>query len=364
MTSIDSSAPKQFAYIDGSNTFHRSITPIDSREKMQSFIDKMSYKAAYESVYGFTRWVDGRPDPRSAVVDCIYLDFDDVDNPERAIRDAAEAAFELSHTTQYFSGKKGIGMLVYFRAVDLITDLKGAVIRRFVDELSTVLPDGNTLDYAVVGDLNRVHRCIDTRHLDTRLYAIGLREKELSELSIDEIREHAKSPRYLIQKPVLSDWVAARLREIEIEIIGERIDRIRDAKMISGNNADILLHNLRDPRTKSEVYEFTHTIEEEYQRIRRLHAPSTNGINGATKEEVWLKKVVAIFQEVGRANNIQPVGSSTSTSTSEHKARCHLVELANDCGWGFGEICDIFSCADDYDRMKTEQQVKSLIRRR
>ena len=355
---INVAAPKQFAFIDGNNTFHREFEPIDSRKKMQAFVDKMSYRAAYESVYGFRRWDNGRPVPNTAVINCIYLDFDDVDDPGRAMMDAAEVAWYVGHTTQWFSGKKGVGMLIHFPEVELIPDLKSAVVRRFVDELSDRLPELDTLDYAVVGDLNRVHRIIGTRHQMTRFYAIGLTARELTEFSIDDVYDRATKPRRLAQNPSSLEWVAQRLHEIEDALLIERLDELYVKGRISNNTYRNTRNRFKIATSteRHETYLSVKKLENEWHRALKKNAPQSNGVVGSSPEETWLLKAEAEFKRTGRAAN--------GSRQREHKARCHLVYLAKDLHWDENRVCEIFTGADDYDRKITERHVRSIYRRR
>jgi len=175
-------APKQFAYIDPAGKFQRMTTQIWNDHQMKACV-----------VYGWKGWQSGLINAeisRGAIIDAIFLDFDDAEDPQKAIQDAAEVAWYVGHTTQWFSGMKGAGVLIHCYPVDLIPDLKGHVIRQFVNNLVDVLPELDTLDFAVVGDTSRVHRIIDSVHPGTKLHAIGLSAEELAMLSIDEIRWH------------------------------------------------------------------------------------------------------------------------------------------------------------------------------
>jgi len=359
---------KQFAYmqreiVHGKHQFSRMKGEINTNEQMNRCVARIPHIAAYESVYSFDEWNDGRPDPKSAIIDRVFLDFDDADNPQRAMIDAAEVAAFVGHTEQWFSGKKGIGMLIHCEPVPLIDEMKSVVIRRFVNDLSDRLPEVDTLDFAVVGDTNRVHRIIDTRHQSTRSYAIGLHQRELLELSIDDVREMAASPRRLVQNTAPSKWVTERLMQIEEDVLMSRINRLRDDKMIGFDNAVVARLAVVDAHRR-KAYDFIEAVDAEYRRIQRLHVKESDSIVGRTPEETWLLQVVDIFKQVHRAANIQPRNSRVSTSSSEHEARCHIASLGHDCGYSDGEIADMFSGADDYNRPLTMRMIKSLTGRR
>jgi len=365
VNNINASAPKQFAYMlpsigERKNPFIRSNTPVITRSMMDQCGAKTPGIGMYESVYGFTGWKGGELNAetaKTAVIDQVYLDFDDMDDPQKAMIDAAEVAAYLGHTTQWFSGKKGVGMIIHCLPANLSNDLKGIVLRQFVNELADILPEIDTLDYAVIGDLNRVHRIIDTRHQSTRLYAIGLHTRELSECGIEEIRVRAQNPRHLAQNPTPSKWVTMRLEQIQHEIVRRRIQTAVDNHILASNGGENLKKMIGNITEEEEIITFITALEEEHRKYRRLHAAKQqNGIVGRNKEEQWIINTEREIRATGRAG--------TGNRISEHKARCHLVKFADELGMGFSEICELFRGVDDYDKIITERQVMSLIRRR
>lgn len=349
---------KQFAFIDGAGRFTRMTTPIWSEEEMQACIRKIPYKAAYQSVFHHPTWRRGpltAEIAKHAVIDRVYLDFDCKEDPLRAIRDAGAIADFVGHSTNWFSGMKGAGVILHCNPVDIIPDLKGAALTRLALVLQDMFSNITTMDMAVTGDLNRVHRMIDSTHPGTGLHAIGLTGREMRYLSLEEITFMAQNTRGLVQRPKHSQWVAEELQRIEEELIIGRLDNLIDEGMIGAKNGYDLKQNLYEHESKLAVYEFILKLEEEVRRIRMkklANMPATAG--GSTPEETWLISTVSDFKQSGRV--------AFGTMTSEHKARVHLVKLANDCGWTFSEICDIFIGADDYDRKTTEGHVKSLLR--
>lgn len=361
-------APKQFAFIDGSGRFIRMTSAIFDDKTMQACVNNIPHKAAYESVFQFPDWTGGpltADIAKSAIVDRVFIDLDDKENPLRAIRDAGHIAeYLLEHTTSNFSGKKGAHVMIYCEPADLIPDLKGSVLTKFAVELGELL-DITTMDLAVTGDLNRVHRIIDSKHPGTGLYAIGLRADELSNLSMEKITSMAWQPRGLIQRPKPSKWVTKQLQLIEERLIKERMQHLIDERMLSSDRAYQLGIYLLDPTCKMDVWNFINKLEAEVRRIqmKKLETmPRTSG--GSTPEETWLLKVVEIFRVTGHMASIQPASSNSSTSSSEHEARAHIVNLAyRDCNWTIPEIAGIFSNAYNYNQKITEGHVKSLIGR-
>lgn len=366
-------AGKQFAWFVPPNEqhpkgmFHRSGKPMLNDEMMQAAAKHHWNHACYESVFQFPDWTGGRLTAdiaKSAIIDRVFIDLDDKENPIRAIRDAGKIVEYLpGNTVNNFSGMKGAHVMIHCEPVDLIPDLKGSVLTRFAVALGERL-DITTMDIGVTGDCNRVHRIIDSKHPGSGLFAIGLSAVELSELSMEEISFMAQTPRGLIQRPIPQVMLQARLLEIESAILCKRLDKLIDEGMIGVRNEYDLKQNLYEHESKLAVYEFILKLEEEVRRIQMkklANMPATAG--GRTPEETWLLNVVEIFKTTHRAANIQPVGSKVSTSSSEHEARCHIVFLADRCGWTSSEIVDIFSVADDFNKKITEGQVKSLLRR-
>ena len=362
-------APKQFAYIDPAGKFQRLKTPITSKEQLRSCISMISSKAVYESVYGWTGWKGGqitKEISKTAIINGVFLDFDDAADPQKAIRDAAEVAAYVGHSTCNFSGAKGAHVMIHCHAVDLIPDLKGHVIRQFVNNLVDVLPELDTLDFSVVGDTSRVRRIIDSVHPKYKLHAIGLTAEELATHSIYEIMSKARNRRGVIQVPEPSQWVTDELYRIEDGIMIDRLGRLLDGGMISDQKYRGILTILPTPEAdRMMIFKFIDDVEGEARRIRtnKLHnMPITT--QGQSPEENWLLRVVDIFKVVQRMNSIQPAGSKVSTSPSEQEARCHIAHLMDDCGWGREQMHEVFSYADDYDRAKTDRQLNSLIGRR
>lgn len=353
-------APKQYAYIDPAGKFQRLGARIDNKEQMESCRRMIHSKAAYESVYGWKGWHGGKINAeisKTAVIDGIFLDFDDAEEPQKAIRDAAEVAAYVGHCTCNFSGAKGAHVLIHCHAVDLIPDLKGHVIRQFVNNLVDVSPELDTLDFAVVGDTSRVRRIIDSVHPGTKLHAIGLTIEELSALTIDEIKSMAANRRGLIQVPEPSQWITDELYRIEEEIIIGRFYKLHTEHMISESMVVDMMCGLCFPIQRASVYATLQIFEEEAHQIKAKQNINLRGeIIGSTREETWLIHAVREFKATGRA--------ATGSRKSEHKARVHLAKLADECSWTLGEICDIYSGADDYDAGITERMVRSCIGRR
>ena len=366
--------PKQYAHIDPTappeRQFKRFENPIISDAHLKAVRGMLPHTGEYISVYGWTGWKGGQINAeisKTAIIDGVFLDFDDANDPQKAIRDAAEVAAYVGHCTCNFSGAKGAHLMIHCHQVDLIPDLKGHVIRRFVNNLVDVLPELDTLDFAVVGDTSRVRRIIDSVHPKYKLHAIGLTADELATLTIDEIREKAERRRGLIQVPKPSQWVTDELYRIEGEIIGDRLNRLYHNEQLSSTGYHYAIRWLltrTDPQGRVDQYAEIQSLEDEWRRIRAKNIPKTDGVVGRSPKETWLLKVVEIFKVSQRMNSIRPIGSKVSTSPSEHEARCHIAHLMDDCDWDRERMHRAFSYGDDYDRTKTDRHLNSLIGRR
>lgn len=168
----------------------------------------------YVSVYSFSRLVqkgdlkgNGQPYPdyligkainyESAKLNRIYLDFDNKDNPQKAIDEAILVIRSLNrhkiYTHQYFSGKKGIALYIEFITVDIKPENKKEVLRLFLDTIVKTVKDDfgydmyeivdgekrwKNIDYKVSFDLARVSRIPNTTH-KSGLYCIPVTVAEM-----------------------------------------------------------------------------------------------------------------------------------------------------------------------------------------
>ena len=110
---------KQFAYIDPGGKFRRLKTNINDEKMLRACRKNILSIAEYESVYSWTGWTGGKLTPeisKTAIIDGIFIDFDDKDNPGRAIMDAAEIAQHVGHCTCNFSGSKGAHVMIHCRS--------------------------------------------------------------------------------------------------------------------------------------------------------------------------------------------------------------------------------------------------------
>lgn len=349
---------RQFAYTDAEG-FHRLGTPIGCKTYLKLCQCRIPHKDAYISVYSWEDWCGGKVTPeisKTTIIDGLFFDFDDAKNPKNAFMDAAEVAGFIGHCEVNFSGAKGCHLWLPCPPTELIPDLKRSVLRGFVKGLTDRLVELPTMDWSVVGDTSRVRRLVNSRHSKTGLHAIPLVVEELSASPIDEVMKMAQEPRIYTEIVAPSHWVQSELIQIERKILEDRLNSLSKKEQISegGYAYGLRIAYAGTPEARKVLYKSITTLEKAWQDAERKEQPAiSEGLVGLSAKETWLLKTVANFKATGRA--------STGSRKEEHKARVHLVKLANECGWPTGKICDIFTGADDYNRTITEREVRSII---
>lgn len=156
-----------------------------------AYLSIYSYNEAHKEKFEKTGSLAGIKDVES---DVLVFDFDDKTNPDNARKDAAELVQRLANlgvdvdndVNCYFSGSKGVHVVL-----PLTQSVTPAQFKKATAELAKGL---KTYD-SVVSDSQRVLRLEHTKHPSTGLYKIPLAAFEVDELSIDQIRELAKTPR-------------------------------------------------------------------------------------------------------------------------------------------------------------------------
>ena len=349
------SSPFEFAwYSVKTNTFHRPKKQITTESELAKAVSHRSVygDACYRTVYRFEDF----DDKTTAIVDKIYIDLDDENTPQVAMDEGALVSQYIGdHVTVYYSGKKGIGMLVHCDPVPLLPSMKRAVLRRWTYDLIDRL-NLTTVDHAPIGDINRVHRIIDTRHQKTGLYAIGLHRRELSSMTIDEVKAMATCKRGLVQAVNPSSEVSQQLLRIEGVLLVERLQRFVDKRMLAQSTFDGIIDGMsQHPESRDVVMEFIQSLDAEYQHIVAKNAPRCSSTNR------WIAEAENALRTNGQLTNGRDRGK-------EHQARVHFVKYVHECGWGFREICNAFVNIVDgsgkrcYDAKMTEDQVRSCIR--
>jgi hypothetical protein len=330
--------------------FHRGSKPMETDEQMQMAVKHHWRDACYQSVYAFEEWKDGRPVKESAIIDRIFFDFDDEERPQNAIDDAAKIA--CNYTTQWFSGKKGIGMLLHLNPVDIHPSMKAAVLKRTCNAMIENF-DLKTADTAVIGDLNRVHRIPNTRHQDTKLYAIPLSGYDLRDRTIVDIEKMAENTRDLVTSTTPSMLHTDYMLAVERTIIKERMDVLIGKNMLSRKFYGD--HQMVKPEEKIELIGTIEKLESEAARIEAKNTPRIETTNK------WLAEAEETLLTRGQLTNGRDRGE-------EHKERVHFCKYAHECGWTFRQICGAFINIVDrngkrcYNKKMTEEQVRSCIR--
>jgi len=138
----------------------------------------------------------------------FYLDFDCKDDFEKVRTDAIRSLAFLNAIMGipadkldiFFSGSKGIHVIVPAELLGVQPDPKLNLIFRYLaSEMSKHMPN-KTLDL-VIYDNKRLFRIPGSIHDKTGLHKISLTLQELYDLSADEIRTLAKTPRLLPSAP-------------------------------------------------------------------------------------------------------------------------------------------------------------------
>lgn len=146
--------------------------------------------------------VDGktRTDSSRLSLDRIFLDFDNKENPELALREAAKVYDVLSAVLECvpainFSGSKGCHILIDADRepkIELNEALRRGVLVEFTERYIDALKVSYDREVAI--DLNRLERISNTRHQKSGLWCIPLSREEL-DLPLETIRELAREPR-------------------------------------------------------------------------------------------------------------------------------------------------------------------------
>lgn len=273
-----------------------------SEEDMQAAVKYHSAKgdACYQSVYSFTKWRRGRPVPRSAIMNILYLDLDCEGYPDEARRDA----IKLSRYDPdiFFSGKKGFAIYLHCEPADILPKYKKAVLRKvqrhIIEECNL-----KTADPHVVGDLSRVSRIPNTKHQDNDLHCIQIKDIRNS---MSDIIKKAERPA-LTQRPKRRGY----LKEMFVSAQEEVAKRHTEPEQVSTRT-----HN--------------------------------SGIEG--EAQIAGKAQAAI-------NTLKTTGHLT------HKRRVGLVVNLSKLGWAQGAIEDVFRNASNYRVETTRYQVSNILSR-
>lgn len=132
---------------------------------------------------------------RGQKTDQLWFDFDSKEDVNLAKIDATKlvnklrnSGFGLNNLDIFFSASKGFHVVAKLK-----TELSAGQVKKIAAKLGVDLPTMDTVVY----DENRILRGPNTLHEKTSLYKIPLTVDELSKLSLEEIRELAKEPRFI-----------------------------------------------------------------------------------------------------------------------------------------------------------------------
>ncbi|MDD3039625.1 hypothetical protein [Bacteroides sp.] len=205
----------------------------NSAEDVLAFMQQNNYTSVYGTVYSFTEYTNPKLHRDNAIIDCIPFDFDSPDNIDALNESRFVLNWCLRHNIQprvSFSGSKGFHLIIDFDIVELKHPKE--TLKRFAEKLIT---GGNLkcVDNAVLGDINRILRFVDTRHAKTGLFCIPLTYHEVLNFSIDEIRELAKEPRDMVpERRNAPELVRLTILEIDADISKEhKVSRLEGSAL-------------------------------------------------------------------------------------------------------------------------------------
>ena len=161
---------------------------------------------------------------RDVLTDKIWFDFDSEDSVERAVKDTIEVVNRLKqyginekNIELYFSGNKGTTVIVKFNRMLTPDQVKSIVINKFGKGL-------DTLDHTLY-DASQVLRVPGTRHPSSGLYKIPLTFKDLSTLTVKQIKEKAAS----LENLGNFSWEQENLSEELLKIVPEKVQVAKPA---------------------------------------------------------------------------------------------------------------------------------------
>lgn len=237
-------------------------TPIRKDSDLSSLLSAFgTRKGLYVSVYSFAKLTEkGTVDYSTAMIDRIYLDFDDKEDPQKAVYEALLAIKALAKhgifCHVYFSGSKGIALYIEFKKVNIAPENKKEVLAKFFDMvMETVREDYEnffglwipivtkgfgvvlkTLDAQIRGDIARVSRLPNTRHAKG-LYCIPVSFGDMRK-GIEHIKTLARQPRkYDLKNAILKNMMrnekmSVIIKNLEKVVIADRIkvDKLKGLK--------------------------------------------------------------------------------------------------------------------------------------
>lgn len=205
-------------------------------ERIVQYGDKKGNGDLYES------WVVGKGvNYESAKLNRIYFDFDNEEEPQKAIDDALIVVKSLVrhgiYCHCYFSGGKGIAMYIEFVTLDIHTNNKKDVLKLFMETMTAaVKTDFNyelkCLDYKVSYDLARVSRIPNTKH-KSGLYCIPVTVGDMRK-GLEHIKIKAKEPSDANLDLIITDCMRRNIKmsrimlNLEKQVITNREYKIKE----------------------------------------------------------------------------------------------------------------------------------------
>jgi KaiC/GvpD/RAD55 family RecA-like ATPase len=291
----------------------------------------------------------------SAFSDRLLFDLDSESDLELAKKDTIKLLERLSfdipdianHVNLYFSGAKGFHVELLLKNVLSPEELK--------EICANIAEDLPTFDSKVY-NTTRLIRLPNTKHNKSGLYKIELEPADLTELTIDQIRERAKSPvtTNFNTTPVDNEDFLKKYKEVKkaksvIVDINATIEGIRGLDdidfhkcpkhiprcvfalshgiMVSGQGerSAIFLRLAAFYRNQGMNKDVTYNV---LKGISRLNAGLYPEKEPFAKSEIWNNVVSVAFNEAG-ANKVNPGGWGTDPSNDLLKKYCDAIK--SDC---------------------------------
>lgn len=206
-----------------SKDFRRGIIiPYDSE---RCVIDKFkSLPNAREGLFKTVYTYDSENQDESTLYGDLYFDFDDPEDFEKVRDDALTTIsylkiifrLDYSHINIFFSGRKGVHITVNKEYLGIEPHKYLNLAFKYIVKTAHDYSKYKTLDLQIY-DTKRLFRIENSKHEKTGFYKVPITYEELSNLSIDKIKELAKFPRVLPKNESASsdlDYAKRRFKDI------------------------------------------------------------------------------------------------------------------------------------------------------
>lgn len=151
------------------------------------------YVNLYKSVYKFNNNVH----INNAIINRIFIDFDPVHKDDEVAFENCKTiiGYLVSNYIDFDVLYSGRGFHLFICVDEISRNLKNpkVAIKNFVNELHQ--KTNTTSDPAVVGDIRRVSRVVNTINMKTRRYCIRLNSYQINNFTLEQIKSLAKSPK-------------------------------------------------------------------------------------------------------------------------------------------------------------------------